>query len=283
MSRALVLGGGGPVGIAWESGLVAGLAERGVDLAAADRIVGTSAGSVVGAQLALGRDLTAPAVRAGAEEAGAAAVLDDSMATRIAGLMEVVMSALSSASTPEEARAIIGRFALEQTTMPEPTFTGWFADLAGSAWPPTFACTAVVAHSGEFVLWDADSGVDLALAVASSCSVPGIFPPVTIGEERYIDGGMRSPLNSDVVAGSDAVVAVSVLPTSLPGTVTPGELDAVRGSGSALELIEGDAAFVELAGAGMHLMDASRGPAAYDLGWALAGRVAERIAAVWNR
>lgn len=55
MTRALVLGGGGPVGIAWESGLVAGLAEEGIDAGQADLIVGTSAGSAVGAQLAMGR------------------------------------------------------------------------------------------------------------------------------------------------------------------------------------------------------------------------------------
>src|SRR6478609_2302313 len=55
-TRALVLGGGGPVGIAWESGLVAGLAQAGVDLGQADFTMGTSAGSFVGARLALGAD-----------------------------------------------------------------------------------------------------------------------------------------------------------------------------------------------------------------------------------
>ena len=53
MTRALVLGGGGPVGIAWESGLIAGFAEKGVDLSSAEYIIGTSAGSVVGSQLTL--------------------------------------------------------------------------------------------------------------------------------------------------------------------------------------------------------------------------------------
>jgi NTE family protein len=283
MTRALVLGGGGPVGIAWESGLVVGLAEHGVDLRAADRVIGTSAGSVVGAQLALGFDLSVPAVRAGAEESGAMAALDGSMAARIAGLMEVVMSALTTTTTPEEARAVIGRFALEQETMPEETFVAWFATLGGAGWPAAFTCTAVHALTGESVTWDAGSAVGLPQAVASSCSVPGIFPPVTIGGERYVDGGMRSPLNADLAGGADVVVAVSVLPTSLPGTVTPGELDAVRAAGSVLELVEGDAAFVELAGAGMHLMDASRGPAAYDLGLALAATVADRVGTAWNR
>src|SRR5262245_35607477 len=57
MRRGLVLGGGGPVGIAGESGLAKGLGEGGVDLRTADRIVGTSAGSVVGTRLAAGQDL----------------------------------------------------------------------------------------------------------------------------------------------------------------------------------------------------------------------------------
>ena len=57
MSKALVLSGGGPVGIAWETGIAAGLAAEGVDLRTADFILGTSAGASVGAQIALGRDL----------------------------------------------------------------------------------------------------------------------------------------------------------------------------------------------------------------------------------
>ncbi|MBI2723991.1 MAG: patatin-like phospholipase family protein, partial [Chloroflexi bacterium] len=56
MKRALVLGGGGAVGIAWETGVVAGLLDEGIDVRIADLVVGTSAGSVVGTSLALGRD-----------------------------------------------------------------------------------------------------------------------------------------------------------------------------------------------------------------------------------
>src|SRR5262249_37853420 len=71
MKRALVLGGGGPVGIAWESGLLAGLTEAGIDPAKADFIVGTSAGSFVGAQLALGRSATTMATAIMAENPSA--------------------------------------------------------------------------------------------------------------------------------------------------------------------------------------------------------------------
>ena len=54
---ALVLGGGGITGIAWMLGLLKGLRERGVDLTGADTVLGTSAGSVVGAQLTSGHDV----------------------------------------------------------------------------------------------------------------------------------------------------------------------------------------------------------------------------------
>src|ERR1700681_4453810 len=57
--RALVLGGGGVTGIAWETGLLAGLAEAGIDLTSADLVVGTSAGSVVGAQILSGVSIKA--------------------------------------------------------------------------------------------------------------------------------------------------------------------------------------------------------------------------------
>src|SRR3954468_18850847 len=57
MKRALVLGGGGITGIAWEIGLLKGLRDLGVDLTAADTVIGTSAGSVVGAQLTSAFDL----------------------------------------------------------------------------------------------------------------------------------------------------------------------------------------------------------------------------------
>lgn len=54
---ALVLGGGGITGIAWEIGILAGVARAGVDLTDAEVVVGTSAGSVVGAQVTNGVSL----------------------------------------------------------------------------------------------------------------------------------------------------------------------------------------------------------------------------------
>lgn len=117
----------------------------------------------------------------------------------------------------EEARAKLGQFALEQGVGPEERFIELFSAFADAGWPASFSCTAVDATTGAFVVWDQASGVDLQLAVASSCCVPGIFPPITIGDARYIDGGMRSPLNADLASGHDQVVVVSCMKGDLPG------------------------------------------------------------------
>lgn len=284
MSRALVLGGGGPVGIAWEAGLVVGLAGHGVELGEADAIIGTSAGSNVGAQLALGHDLHEAVQRrdeadlrsSGGGSSGA------SMDDRLAELMETMAPLAAWDGPPEEARAKLGQFALEQDVGPEDRFIELFSALAGAGWPASFSCTAVNAMTGEFVVWDHNSGVDLQRAVASSCCVPGIFPPITIGDARYIDGGMRSPLNADLATGHDRVLVVSCMKSDLPGLGIAEEIDALEQGASSVELVEPDDAFVEISGSGMFLMDASRMPAAFDAGRALADVEAERLTSLWQ-
>ncbi|MGE5596274.1 MAG: patatin-like phospholipase family protein [Hyphomicrobiales bacterium] len=253
-TRALVLGGGGPVGIAWESGLLAGIAEGGVDLGNADFIIGTSAGSFVGAQLAMGhtaRELAEALLARGdrppaqnREPSGEAGPPPD-----LTFLMTKMMEAQTSDRPPEEIRREIGQWALQAPTMSEDAFIASFGhllrDLPEDAWPERrYACTAVDAADGSFQLWTNGSGVGLARAVASSCSVPGVYPPITINGRRYIDGGMRSSTNADQAKGYDvvAVVAVTV------GGATPqmaevsrrrleAELQVLRDGGSRVELI----------------------------------------------
>src|SRR5579872_6340068 len=137
MSKALVLGGGGPVGIAWESGLLAGLAENGLDVSNADFVIGTSAGSYVGAQLALGKS---PAQIAAPDLAG-------TVATRAAAgpppdltmLITKILEAASGTRPPEEVRSEIGAWALNSQTMSEDDFISRFAPALGGefdgAWP----------------------------------------------------------------------------------------------------------------------------------------------------
>lgn len=290
MTRAVVLGGGGPVGIAWESGLVDGLAERGVVLADADLVVGTSAGSVVGAQLALRMDLAAT-VAAVSEPAppgpGAGGALE--------GLRGAWADAAARSLSPEATRAELGRIALAAGTVGEDAFVGAgaFSRFDGQEWPASFRCTAIDVQTGALHVWDQGSGVPLPRAVASSCSVPGVFPPITIGGRRYMDGGMRTPLNADLAAGHATVVVVSCMPLALPGGVrdptfdamsrqVDAELAAVRDSGAVLEVVVPGEEFLGISGYGAHLMDPTRAAGAHEAGVRQAAVEAARLRAAWD-
>lgn len=218
MSRAIVLSGGGSVGIAWQTGLVAGLAGAGVDLRTADTVVGTSAGAAVGAQIALGRDMARameryarPAARDGGRSTQAPRRAARRAGQGLEGLMTLMAQATTSGGGAREVRAAIGRHALAASTIDEELFVRGFAHLAAESWPASFSCTAVDAESGEFMVWDASSKVELPRAVASSCAVPGLFPPITLRGKRYMDGGMRSGTNADLAKGSSRVLIISLL------------------------------------------------------------------------
>jgi NTE family protein len=288
MSRALVLGGGGPVGIGWESGLAVGLTGEGIHFGEADMIVGTSAGSVVGAQLALAMDLSDGIT----QMAGAPLpVVEGSVG--IEGLMVAMAEAAAGGGTPEEGRIIIGRVATEAKTVPEDVFLGAFDLVKGRAWPEAYACTAVDVETGDFQIWDSTSGVELQRAIASSCSVPGVFPPISIGGKRYMDGGMRSALNADAAVGHDVVIAVSCFALALPEGMSDPMFDALsasieaeftrlRTAGAALEVIAPSPEFLELSGWGLNLMDPTLAAAAFDVGVRQAALEAERLRAVWK-
>lgn len=287
--RALVLGGGGPVGIAWELGLAAGLEEGGVRIAQASRIIGTSAGSFAGAALASGRPAEGlvRAQVAQAQRASEARASDakPSQVPDLGPLMRFMARRPPDREMPAELCAEIGAFALAAKTMSEDAFIASFGSVtsAGERWPHGFACTAVDAVDGSFHLWEETSGVDLGRAIASSCSVPGIFPPISIRGRRYIDGGMRSATNIDLAKGFERVLVIAVLSNLAIDMMRAGiqrEIDVLKAGGAKVELIVPDANC--LAAFGNNLMDASRRGDVALAGVAQGKVEAERIAAFWN-
>jgi NTE family protein len=293
-SRALVLSGGGSVGIAWESGIVAGLAEGGVHLGDADLIVGTSAGSVVGAQLALGR--SPEAILASQLQPRPAPAAPPGRAPGppdLGPLMEIMGKLYAGDADAEALRREIGAFALSAKTAPEEQFIAGFGQRIGSArdWPERFVCTAVDAATGEFVRWDRAAGVDLARAVASSCAVPGIFPPITIGGRRYMDGGMRSGTNADLAAGCEVVVIVTLMGGGAPAgdprleaahRRLETEVAALRAAGArAVEILGPDEG--SRAAFGLNLMDGRQAPAAAREGLRQGRAEAPHLRDVWSK
>jgi len=168
-----------------------------------------------------------------------------------------------------------------------------FAQLAGRSWPASFQCTAIDTETGALRVWDASTGAPLDRAVASSCAVPMVFPPVSIDGTRYMDGGMRTPLNADLAAGHAAVILVSCLAMALPEGITDpvfeatatqieAELAVLRDGGTSVEIIVPGAEFLEVSGWGAELMNPSRVAGAYEAGVRQAAAEAGRLQAIWS-
>jgi NTE family protein len=209
MERALVLGAGGLAAIAWETGLLAGLARLAPDLPAADLVVGTSAGSTVAAQLGGPRGLEELVA---AQRDPRTAELHPGSDPAHRRRRDEVWETLAAAVDPLDGRRRAGRLALDTATVPEPVRRAVIAArLAGADWPVRpLRIPAIDAESGELVVFDRDSGVSLVDAVAASCAVPAMWPPVTIGGRRYVDGGVRSGTNVDLAADAARVVVLQV-------------------------------------------------------------------------
>ena len=219
--RALVLHGGGSAGNAWEIGVIAGLYDAGLDVYEADLIIGTSAGSTAAAQITSGTPPTellasildlrpAPRTRSRRDaDRGRAANVP------VADHMERTNAIIASAADASDMRRRLGAAALElDDSTDDSGQQQWRATVAARLpnqdWPPQpLLIVAVDAFSGEPVVFDRDSGVDLADAVAASCANGFGVAPYTIGDSRYIDGGYRRNENADLAAGYGRVLVLS--------------------------------------------------------------------------
>lgn len=266
-----MLGSGGATGIAWELGVLAGLERAGVRLAAADLVIGTSAGAVVAARLTTGGLLAAPDPARHPERAGRLS------AAAVARL-------LAAQVYPSRRHALAwlgGRAARSWTPAAEQRWIGQVAPgLAGVAWPGPLVIVATEAATGRPAYFSKAHPVDLAAAVAASCAVPGVFPAVRVDGRLHFDGGLRSPANLDVAAGAAAVIALAPLSGALRVHRRPRhQAAALERGGSRVVLIEpGLAGRVAL---GPDMLAPERAARAYAAGEVDAVRHAEAARSAW--
>ncbi len=239
-NRALVLAGGGLAGIAWETGVLLGISdeipEAGQALLDSDVLLGTSAGSTVAAQIGSGLplgELFARQVAAGETHEIHPGVSMDAVTDLFLNAM------LTPGATDEQKLQKIGAVAAATDTVPESVRRSVIAHrLPSHEWPQrALRVTVIDIATGELVVFDNTSGVDLVDAVAASCAVPGAWPPVTIGDRRFMDGGVGSTVNISVV--QDCGVAIALVPSGVDspspwGTAAAEEIDAFSGAALAV-------------------------------------------------
>jgi NTE family protein len=278
VTTALVLGGGGVAGAAWEAGLLLGLLDVGLDLGTADRIVGTSAGSRVAAEVA--NDV--PLAESFARHVAPVPEYEIPVTFDVEEMMKVFATAQATASPGPAMSRLIGTYAVSAETVSEEVRRAIIAArLPVHTWPDRdVQITAVDAATGELRVFTPASGVELVDAVAASCAVPGVWPAVTIEGRRYIDGGVRSVSNADLATGCDRVVVLEpVADTPLVAPEVARAVQALESAGRVLRIGPDDASAAVLAG---NLLDPGTARPAALAGRAQAAAHVEFLRSVWG-
>ncbi|WP_258066990.1 patatin-like phospholipase family protein [Arthrobacter sp. GMC3] len=290
--RALVLGGGGSTGNAWLIGVIAGLFEAGLDVTGADLTIGTSAGSTAAAQIAgaTPTELLAQTLAAVPPQRIAPRVSPPANApVRPVNHMERIGNIISTASGPADMRRKLGASALALEAASDGTWSSQWrstvaARLPSQHWPERpVLITAVDAQTGEPVVFDSNSGVDLADAIAASCS-SGL--PYRIGDKWYLDGGYRrSSENADLAAGYGRVLVLSPfggrsLQPPAWDMQLAAQLAELRAGGSSVETIFPDSSAAHMFGG--NAMDLSMRPPAARAGYEQGLALAEHLGDFWH-
>ncbi|MFI1463578.1 patatin-like phospholipase family protein [Nocardia carnea] len=269
---ALVLGGGGPVGITWLAGLTHGLRSAGIDLARADRIIGTSAGAVVGSAIAAGTDLsTLLTPRPESAEPPTAAPAHD-----YGVLLEITTLLRAVDQDRDLVLQRVGELALGADTGDPAQHLKRIGALVDFAeWPDhDLLVTSIDIGSGSLTAWTRNDAATLVEALGASTAVPGVFPPIEIAGRHYIDGGVRSTINADLAAGYDAVVILEPLAHLYPRTRADRDLGAAREITIAPDEIA-------IAAFGPDLFGAAALVPSYDSGLRQAAAAAEELQDFW--
>jgi NTE family protein len=232
--RALVLAGGGLAGIGWETGILRGIADETPETAKAlldlDVLVGTSAGSTVAAQLGSGLALDVLFDR---QTAASSTELNPSVGVDEITELFVTAMLIPNATKAEKLQKI-GAVALSTPTVNEAVRRNVIAErLPSHDWPDrVLRISAIDTATGELITFDRNSGVALVDAVAASCAVPGVWPPVTIGERRYMDGGVGSSVNMALVDDCDVAVVLVPSGRSAPTPFGGGAAEEIEACGA---------------------------------------------------
>ncbi|MEV1021401.1 patatin-like phospholipase family protein [Streptomyces sp. NPDC050264] len=236
---ALVLGGGGTVGGAWMVGVLAGLADAGVDLDTPDVIFGASAGAIHGARLAAGESPRA------LYEGQLAR--DDRVDLKVsaAQTLRFLWAAMGSRD-PDRSVRRLGRAALAARTGPETEVFDTVRTLLGGVreWPERpLRIAAVEAETGAVEAFDRHARLTFVEAVAASCALPLVWPPVTADGRRWMDGGSRSTAPLDLARGHRRVLAVVPIPAAVgPHPHARQQAAELTADGTSVVLLAPDAA-----------------------------------------
>jgi NTE family protein len=234
MKRALVLAGGGLAGIGWETGVLRGIADESPGTAQvlidSDVVVGTSAGSTVAAQLGSGVGIDVLFDR----QIGATST-ELTPSVGVEEITELFLAAVTAPGSKAEKLQKIGAVAVSTQTVTEAVRRDVIAQrLPSHEWPDReLRISAIDVATGELVAFDRASGVGLVDAVTASCAVPAVWPPVTIGDRRYMDGGVGSSVNLQLADDCDVAVVLVPSGPSTPSPFGPGagkEVEAFDGA-----------------------------------------------------
>ncbi len=282
-TKALALGGGGLTGLGWEMGLLVGLAEAGIDGRLADMFIGTSAGSNVAAIITSGLTM---------DELFQRLVHPDTQTKELftqPDFQQIIADytrVIEEGGSSTEILRRMGALALSSPTVAESKRREVIvARLPVPRWPQTrLEIVAVDAFSGERIVFNRESGVDLVDAVAASCALPCVWPPVTIDGHRYIDGGCYSMANADLAAGFDKVLVLQPdVPSHLVMENLDEQIERLRLHGTQVEVITSNEAMkLALASAGGNTLDPSLLGIVARIGREQAASEAARVAAFWG-
>jgi NTE family protein len=266
----LLLGGGGSVGIAWENGVLAGLMDAtGFEPAKSRVIVGTSAGSSVGADMALGKD-PHDALKLDRDRENPRRELPTPDLTQGAFAEIIALMMSPGAGKPETVAKIAAIAKNAKTVLSEEKFVAMFKKTVGTdAWPEVdFRPTSCTCSTGKPKFWTASDGVPLSRAVASSCAIPGYFPTVSHAGEHYMDGSRGPNYHTAIVEDVGLDAALFIGPKIAIASVTEmliEDMAALEATGVKVHTILGSERLDAL---GVNLMDYSKRPAAFECGLA---------------